>query len=168
MDLEQRLRRLEDRAAISDLVVSYFLASDDDDSDGIAASFTQDAIFSSSGQRNASGRAAIVAFIKAARSHMGLTIHTPNYVQCRLESADRASGIVGAHLELVLAGVSVFGAVRYVDSYVRDGGVWRISARDMRTVHLAPWSEVGEAFASTTPVRWPGAPGAASDYPRKI
>jgi uncharacterized protein (TIGR02246 family) len=167
MDLEQRIRRLEDRAAISDLVVSYFLASDDDDSDGVAASFTADATFSSSGQRNATGRDDIVAFIKTARSHMGLTVHTPNYVQCRFESDDRATGLVGAHLELVLGSVSVFGAVRYVDNYVRDDGVWRFAARDMRTVHIAPWSDVGEAFASKTPVRWPGTQGACSDYPRK-
>jgi hypothetical protein len=31
MDLESRLQRLEDRAAINDLVVSYFLAHDGDD-----------------------------------------------------------------------------------------------------------------------------------------
>lgn len=167
MDLEQRIRLLEDRAAISDLVVSYFLASDDDDSEGLAASFTEDATFSSSGQCNATGRDEIVAFIKAARSHMGLTIHTPNYVQCRFETDDRATGLVGAHLELVLGGSSIFGAVRYVDKYLRKDGVWRFAARDMRTVHIAPWSDVGEAFASTTPVRWPGAQGTSSDYPRK-
>jgi len=167
MDLEKRIRRLEDRNAISDLVVSYFLASDDDDADGVAASFTADATFSSSGMLNATGRDAIVEFIKTARSYMGLTVHTPNYVQCRFESDDRATGLVGAHLELVLGGVSIFGAVRYVDSYVRDDGMWRFQSRDMRTVHIAPWSDVGEAFASATPVRWPGGEGAPSDYPRK-
>lgn len=167
MDVEQRIRRLEDRIAISDLVVSYFVASDDDDSEGVAASFTADATFSSSGQLNAQDRDGIVEFIKSARSHMGMTVHTPNYVQCRFESPDRATGIVGAHLELVVGGVSVFGVVRYVDSYVRDGDVWRFQSRDMRVIHLAPWCEVGEAFASTTPVRWPGGEGATSDYPRK-
>tara|TARA_R110000868_G_scaffold40706_9_gene140223 strand:+ start:1050 stop:1556 length:507 start_codon:yes stop_codon:yes gene_type:complete len=167
MDLEQRIRRLEDRNAISDLVVSYFLASDDDDSDGVAASFMPEATFSSSGVLNATGRDAIVEFIKTARSYMGLTVHTPHYVQCRFESDDRATGLVGAHLELVLGGTSVVGAVRYVDSYVRDGEVWRVASRDMRTVHIAPWDDVGAAFASTTPVRWPGGEAAASDFPRK-
>ncbi|QUT05514.1 nuclear transport factor 2 family protein [Sphingobium phenoxybenzoativorans] len=134
MDVEQRIRRLEDRIAISDLVVSYFVASDDDDSEGVAASFTADATFSSSGQLNAQGRDGIVEFIKSARSHMGMTVHTPNYVQCRFESPDRATGIVGAHLELVVGSVSVFGVVRYVDSYVRDGDVWRFQSRDMRVI----------------------------------
>lgn len=167
MDLEQRIRRLEDRAAISDLVVSYFLASDDDDLDGVAASFTADATFSSSGALNATGRDAIVEFIRDARTYMGLTVHTPHYVQCQFEAEDRATGLVGAHLELVLGGVSVFGAVRYVDSYVREGKVWRFASRDMRTVHIAPWNEVGSSFPSTTPVRWPGGGEAPSDYPRK-
>lgn len=167
MNLEQRIRRLEDRATISDLVASYFLASDDDDSDGIAASFTDNATFSLSGVVNAYGRDAIVSFIETSRLSMGLTVHSPHYVRCVFESDDRATGLVGAHLALVIGGVSVLGAVRYVDSYVRDGEVWRFASRDMRTVYLAPWDEVGAAFASTTPVRWPGGDAAPSDFPRK-
>lgn len=167
MDLEQRLRSLEDRVAIEDLVVSYFLAADGDDLDGVGASFTADASFSSSGVRNASSRDEIVAFILASRSHMGLTIHTPHYVHIAFEGENAASGVVGAHLELVLGGATVCGAVRYVDRYVRENGAWLIAARDMRTIYMAPWNDVGQAFASAHPVRWPGAPGAPSDYPRK-
>ncbi|HEX8419647.1 MAG TPA: nuclear transport factor 2 family protein [Sphingomonas sp.] len=166
MDLEQRLRRLEDRAAINDLVVAYFLAADGDDLDGVGASFTQDATFSSSGAVNASGRDGIVEFIRGAREHMGLTIHTPHYNQLTFDGDDGARGLVGAHLELVLGGSTVCGAVRYVDTYVRSPGAWLISSRDMRTIYMAPWLEVGEAFASHTPVRWPGAAGSRSDYPR--
>lgn len=166
-EIEQRLARLEDRAMIEDLVVRYFLAADGDDPDGVGESFTDDATFSSSGVNNATGRAAIVDFIGAARRHMGLTVHTPNYVLCSFRDADRASGLVGAHLELVLGGQSLFGAVRYEDEYVRGPGGWRISRRDMRTIHIAPWAEVGEAFASQLPVRWPGVGPLPSDYPRK-
>jgi hypothetical protein len=97
---------------------------------------------------------------------MGLTVHTPHYVLCRFHDADRASGLVGAHLELVLAGQSLFGAVRYEDDYVRGPDGWRISRRDMRTIHIAPWAEVGEAFASDLPVRWPAVNPLPSDYPR--
>jgi hypothetical protein len=166
MDLEHRIQRLEDRAALNDLVVRYFLAADGDDLEGVGESFTESANFSSSGMVNASGRAAIVEFIAMSRSHMCLTIHTPHYAQFTFDGEDRAKGMVGAHLELVLAGTAVYGAVRYVDEYERTGQGWRISARDMRTIHIAPWLEVGEAFASSTPVRWPGTPGAASDYAR--
>lgn len=167
MDIEQRLRRLEDRAAINDLVVAYFLAADGDDLDGVGASFTTDATFSSSGAVNATGRDGIVEFIRGARNHMGLTVHTPHYAQLTFDGDDTATGLVGAHLELVLAGEALYGAVRYVDRYVRENGRWLINTRDMRTIHIAPWLGVGEAFASEGPVRWPGAAPAHSDFPRK-
>lgn len=166
-DLEHRIRRLEDRAAINDLVVAYFLAADGDDLAGVGASFTEDATFSSSGTVSASGRQGIVDFIRGARQQMGLTIHTPHYAQLTFDGDDAAAGLVGAHLELVLGGTAVYGAVRYVDRYARTDGQWLISSRDMRTIHIAPWSDVGAAFASETPVRWPGGAGGPSDYPRR-
>ena len=167
MDIEARLRRLEDRVAIDELVVDYFLAADGDDLEGVGASFAEDATFSSSGTINATGRGQIVAFIRSAREHMGLTLHTPHYAKLHFLRDDEAEGLVGAHLELVLGGESLFGGVRYVDKYIRDSGRWLIKARDMRTVFMAPWTKVGEALASDTPVRWTGTPPAPSDFPRK-
>ncbi len=167
MNLEERVRRLEDRGELNDLVVSYFLAADGDDLEGVGNSFTDAATFSASGTIAAEGRDGIVDFIRVSREHMGLTIHTPHYAQFTFDDPDRARGLVGAHLELVLSGVAVFGAVRYVDAYERVAGEWRIHRRDMRTIHIAPWLEVGQSFESATPVRWPGAPGAGSDYPRR-
>jgi SnoaL-like domain len=40
-DLQRRIRRLEDRAELQDLVVRYFLAADDD-YDALAATFAAD------------------------------------------------------------------------------------------------------------------------------
>jgi len=167
MDLDKRLQRLEARAAINDRVVDYFLAADGDDLDGVAASFTESASFRSSGALVASGRQGIADFIRGARRQMGLTVHTPHYVHLTFDGDDAAAGLVGAHLELAFGDATLFGAVRYVDRYVREEGQWLISARDMRVIHMAPWLEVGTAFASATPVRWIGAPPAASDFPRK-
>jgi ketosteroid isomerase-like protein len=165
-ELEERVRRLEDRGAIQDVVVAYFLAADGDDIANVGASFTEDATFSASGQLCASGRQGIMEFIRTARTRMGLTIHTPHYAQVTFDSGDRARGLVGAHLELVSEGASVCGAVRYFDEYARSEGRWRISSRDMRTIYMAPWLEVGQALASKTPVRWPGSAPAQSDFPR--
>jgi hypothetical protein len=165
--LEERLALLEARAAIGDLVVAYFLAADGDDADGVGNSFTEDAEFRSSGILNASGRQQIVTFIGKARDQMGLTVHTPHYSQVTFQSDTEARGLVGAQLELVVGGVAVYGAVRYVDHYVQRDGSWLIRSRDMRTIYLAPWLEVGSALNSQTPVRWPGASPANSDFPRK-
>ena len=164
-DIATRVGLLEDRAALHDLVARYFLAADGDDLDGLRACFGADASFAIAGWIGGSGREGIVDFLVEQRRRMGLTLHTPSSVLIAVDG-DRAKGLIGAQLEMVIDGVTVFGAVRYRDTYVREDGDWRIAARDMRTVHLAPWGEVGEAMASATPVRWPGAPPAASDFPR--
>lgn len=166
-DIGARLARLEDRAEIGELVVRYFLASDDDEIETIRGSFTPDATFAVSGAVLGTGPDGIVDFIISQRANMGLTVHTPNFSLVTFEGDKRARGLVGAHLELVLAGSSTFGAVRYVDEYEQIAGVWRIRSRDMRTVYIAAWNEVADAFASETPQRWPGASPGPSDFPRK-
>lgn len=165
-DIERRLRRLEDRAELDDLVVRYFLASDGDDAAALAEAFASDGKFSVSGALCGDSREAIVAFIGGERKKMGLTVHTPNYALYTFEDDDHATGLIGAHLELPLSGEPLFGAVRYQDEYVRRDGRWRIAARDMRVIHIAPWSEVGASLMSDTPVRWPGADPLPSDFPR--
>src|SRR5262245_22360863 len=62
-DIEQRLRRLEDRAELEDLVLRYFVAADGDDAEGLAASFTADGSFSVSGTLCGDTREKIVAFL---------------------------------------------------------------------------------------------------------
>jgi hypothetical protein len=148
-------------------VVRYFLAADGDDLKGVGDSFMPDATFASSGIVNATGRQGIVDFIAASRAQMGLTVHTPNYALYTFaDDDDHATGLIGAHLELVLADQSLFGAVRYQDQYVRTREGWRIASRDMRTVYIAPTHELGDALRSEHPVRWPGASPLPSDFPR--
>lgn len=165
-DIGARLARLEDRAELGDLVVRYFLASDDDDLATIRDTFSPDATFAVSGTVLGTGPDGIADFIVAQRENMGLTVHTPNFSLFTFVGEDRAKGLVGAHLELVLAGTSTFGAVRYVDEYERIAGQWRIRSRDMRTVYIAAWNDVADAFASDTPQRWPGTAPSPSDFPR--
>ena len=165
--IEQRIQRLEDKAALEELNLRYFLASDGDDYPAIGDSFTEHATFASSGHVSGAGRQGIVEFIRGARAHMGLTIHTPHYGLYEFVADDRATGLVGAHLELVLGGQSTYGAVRYVDEYRREDDRWRIAARDMLTIYIGDWSKAGDVFASSAPVQWPGLELLPSDYPRK-
>ena len=167
MTTEQRLRRLEDRAELQDLAVRYFIASDDDDAAGLGACFVPDATFSVSGAVCGQSRAAIVSFIAGERLKMGLTVHTPNYTLFEFHDDRSASGVVGAHMELVLSGQMLFGAVRYHDTYARDEGRWCVRTRDMRVIHIAPWEDVGRSMMSDRPVRWPGLPALPTDFPRK-
>jgi ketosteroid isomerase-like protein len=166
-DIAERLRRLEDRAELQDLVARYFLAADGDDLDALRNAFATDASFAISGSVGGHGREGIVSFLVEQRQSMGLTLHTPNYGLFTLKTADSARGLVGAHVELVLNGEAIYGAVRYVDEYVREDGVWRILHRDMRTIQLARWDALSDAFVSDLPVRWPGAAPAPSEFPRR-
>lgn len=165
--LEERIRILEDRAAIQDLVAVYFRAADDDDYALLAQCFTREAQFEASGFEDADGRDGIVAILKAARASMGQTVHTPHYVHIRFDGTDAAEGLVCAHLELGLGDATHFGAVRYVDRYEREDGAWRIAVRGMKVVHMAPWSGVEASLTTPLNVRWPGSEPLPSDFPRR-
>jgi SnoaL-like domain len=165
--LEDRIRKLEDRAALQDLVADYFKATDDDDYAALAAFFTADASFGASGFDGGGGREGIIAFLRTARAGMGQTVHTPNYVQLCFTDDDHASGVVGAHLELGMGDQTIYGAVRYLDTYARFEGRWQISSRDMKVIHIGPWADVGTSLSTPLNVRWPGAEPGPSDFPRK-
>lgn len=165
--LEQRIRKLEDRAEIQDLAAAYFRATDDDDFDVLAACFTSDARFSASGFDGGKGREGVLAFLRSARSAMQQTVHTPNYVHIDFQGNDAALGLVMAHVEIGIGGTTVFGAVRYSDEYRREDGAWRIASRVMRTIHAGPWSEAGTSLTDPLNVRWPGTEPGPSDFPRK-
>jgi uncharacterized protein (TIGR02246 family) len=165
--LEQRIQNLEDRAEIQDLVARYFKVTDDDDELALADCFTRDARFIAAGFEGGTGRDDVMAFLKAARSAMQQTVHTPNYVHIAFNGPDQADGTVMAHLEIGIGGTTVYGAVRYLDSYARDEGQWRIASREMRTVHLGSWDLVARSMTDPNNVRWPGAKPTPSEFPRK-
>lgn len=166
--LEQRIQKLEDRAEIQDLVARYFQVTDDDNTPALAECFTRDARFIAAGFDGGEGREGVMAFLKAARSNMQQTVHTPHYVHIAFKGADEADGVVMAHIEIGIGGTTVYGAVRYLDTYHREDGHWRIAAREMRTVHLGSWDLVASSMTEIDNVRWPGAVPAPSDFPRKL
>lgn len=166
--LEDRIQLLEDRAEIQDLVARYFLATDDDDESVLADCFTQGARFIATGFDGGTGREGVMTFLKAARAAMQQTVHTPNYVHIAFTGADAAAGTVMAHLEIGIGGTTVYAAVRYLDTYAREEGKWRIASREMRAAHLGSWDDVASSMTDPNNVRWPGGDPAPSDFPRKL
>jgi len=165
-DIESRLRRLEDRSELQDLIVRYFLAADDNDYEALAATFAPDAVFSAGGFMGGRSRAEVVEFIRADRTNnMGVTIHTPNFTLLDFRDADAATGVIGAHLELARGGRTLYGAVRYHDEYARLDGRWYIKRREMLAIHIGPWEEVGTSLTAERRVRWPGARPSHADLP---
>lgn len=61
--LADRLRALEDREAIRDLIARYGPLADNGDAEAVAALFTEDGIYAVGGMGEAQGRAAIAALI---------------------------------------------------------------------------------------------------------
>lgn len=165
--LEDRIQKLEDRAELQDLVATYFQATDDDDYDRLSDCFTSDATFAASGFPASSGRQGIIDLLKSARAGMGQTVHTPNYVQLIFGDSDSATGIVAAHLELGIGASTYYGAVRYLDKYRRENARWCIVHREMRVIHVGPWSEAEQSLSSPLNIRWPGSDPTASDFPRQ-
>jgi uncharacterized protein (TIGR02246 family) len=63
--LEARLRTLEDREAIRDLIARYGPLADSGDTEGVAALFAEEGTYAIAGMGEASGRAAIAELIAA-------------------------------------------------------------------------------------------------------
>lgn len=166
-NLEARIRRLEDRAALQDLVLRYFVAADDDDMATLGACFAADGEFViGGGFSGGADREAIVKFIQDDRQSMGVTVHTQNSTLLTFADDDHARGVVGAHLELARGGTTVYGAVRYLDDYVRTDEGWQIKRREMATIHVGSWDDVATSLTSELRSRWPGQEPAPADLPR--
>jgi SnoaL-like domain len=162
-ELEQRIKRLEDRAELQELAIRYFKSADDDDWDGLAACFASDASFNAGGFPGGSTREEVIAFLKADRATMGATVHTFNSMLLEFDGDDSATGLIAAHLELARGGTTIFGAARYHDKFVKRDGRWQILALELRTLHVGPWAQVSDSLTSELPVRWPGIEPVASE-----
>lgn len=156
-DLEQRIKRLEDRGELQELAIRYFRSADDDDFATMASCFSADATFSAGGFPGGKSREEVVDFIRADRETMGATVHTFNSMLLDFRDDEHASGVIAAHLELARGGTTLYGAVRYYDEFVKRDGAWQISKCEMRTIHVGPWADVNDSLTTELRVRWPGA-----------
>ncbi|WP_173668124.1 nuclear transport factor 2 family protein [Thermobifida fusca] len=154
-DVARRLRRLEDRAAIHDLVARYALAVDDHDYAALQGMYAADAVFRHAGAV-LRGREAIVAFLQE-RAHLnGKTVHTPHTVVIDWVDDDTARGTVTGHAEIERGGEFLVAAFRYDDTYVRGEGAWKFQERTTKFRYVAPVDALKELFRSPLTVRWPG------------
>lgn len=130
--VEARLRALEDREAIADLVHEYARLVDECEPEAVAALFTDDARIDYGPALGGpqQGRAAVDRFFQGLHAFARTSHHVSNH-QIRFEGEGRACGTV-----YVLAWHQfrsgrpsgwVFG--RYEDEYVRTAAGWRFAAR---------------------------------------
>ena len=121
-----------------------------------ATSFAENGAFTGPGFSGGENRAEVIEFVRAYRANVGQTVHTPDFLLVDFIDADRATGVVGAHIELAIGGTTLFGAFRYHDNYIREDGRWRFARRELLTIHVGPWDEMGTSLTCENNIRWPG------------
>jgi hypothetical protein len=166
--LTLRVQRLEDRAAIQELVVLYGYVMDEHDSDGIRDLFCVDATMrSSDGVIDVTGIDHIVEMFRGRYAVLGPTNHFTHGHVIRFddEDPDVASGLLSSHAEVCRNGVAMLVALRYEDKYRRVDGRWRFADREMSYMYYLPAAEyvggVGDpegnlrAYGDRRPSQWP-------------
>lgn len=157
--LAERIRRLEDRDAITELAVQYCIAIDDSNYTGLVELYTEKATLGA-----IVGRQEVVDTLRSIRSTYGRTIHVPGAHSVNFADDDHASGIVLTHAELDIQSTTVRCYIRYYDTYERGSdGAWRFADRALKVAYAVPVQELGDSMTSQRPVRWPGTEPAAAD-----
>lgn len=149
LTLEQRVRRLEDRAEIGELVTRYGLVMDDRDVDAMPALFTPDVhIRSADGVMDARGLDAAVAMFRGRFEVLGPSNHFTHDRLVSFDSGDpdRATGLVLSHAEMQRRKQPMIAAIRYRDAYRRWDGQWRFAARELSFMYYVPTAEYLDAF----------------------
>ena len=165
VDILGRIERLEALEAIRNLVSAYSLAIDDRDLGRVADLFTFDArLRSRDGRMDASGREAIIQLYEARYAALGPTFHMTHDHLIELDGPDSASGIVTGHAEVWRNGKAQIAAMRYHDRYRREGGEWRIAAREMLFFYYLEPRDYAEVLGQRHRVLTYGEPGPA-DWP---
>ena len=131
-DLEARIRRLEARVEIGELIARYGLVMDNRDVLAMGDLFTADVIIESAdGVMNIRGREAAVELFRGRFKVLGPSNHVSHdrVLTFYDSNPDEAGGLVLSHAEMNRKGVAMVAAIRYHDTYQRDAGRWRFARR---------------------------------------
>jgi len=173
MNLErilQRLDLLESQQSIRTLATAYAIAYDERDLPRLADLFTTDADFcSADGVSVASGRDSICGMLSATMRARGPGFHWTHDVHATIDpdNTDRATGLVYCHAEATPNGVASLAAMKYKDCYLREGGVWRFSRREINFFYYAPVAKYEEGLGRTDRVYSEGT-WQAADFPENL
>jgi SnoaL-like domain len=154
--MEDRLRRLEDRAEIQELGILYGFVMDERDEDGIRRIFAADATLrSQDGVFSASGIEDIVKTYLGRFAALGPTNHYSHGHVVRFDDADPdiATGLLASHAEVSRNGIAMQVALRYKDTYRRLDGRWQFSDRLMSYMYYLPVTELAEGLGDRNSVR---------------
>lgn len=168
-DSDLRLDRIEAELAIRALVARYCFAIDDHDLDAVGELFTDDArVWSRDGVMEARGRAAIVEQYRARFAVLGPSNHVSHDHWIRFgDEPDVATGLLSAHAELYRNDTAMVTALRYTDTYRRDGGIWRIAERELAFLYYVALADYPGILGVKERMRAYERP-ADADYPEPL
>jgi uncharacterized protein (TIGR02246 family) len=167
--LEKRIRVLEDRTELRELVARYGVAVDDRDIDALTELFTPDGSFSSvDGVMSALGREAVIQQFHGRFAALQATNHIAHEQILDFgPDPDAAEGLVTSHAEVCRNERVFVAALRYRDRYRRHEGRWRFAGRLLSFLYYLPVEEYAEGLASRLRVRVYGDRRPA-DYPESL
>ena len=168
-ETEARLRALEDREEIRDLVMRYLLAIDDRDFRRLGDLFSEGCALRSPAEGvEVHGRESIVDFFRTVLAGYGPTMHVVHRHLVELVADDRATGVATAHAELSIDGTTYCVALRYYDEYARIEGGWRFADRCYALIYAVPFDQLATALGERLRVMWPGEEPAAAVVPETL
>lgn len=167
--LEQRIRRLEDRAQLRELIALYCIAIDDRDIETVGSLFTNDGRFrSQDGVMDAQGREAVLNQFRGRFAALKATNHIAHdQILTFGADPDAASGIVTSHAEVWRNGRALIAALRYRNTYRRETGRWRFADRLLSFLYYLPVEEYAQGLGSRLRMRAYGDQRPA-DYPEAL
>lgn len=160
-DLEGRVRRMEDRWAIQELVSRYGILLDNREYEAVGELYTEDARFWQhvGTTTDARTRQGIVDFYRERLSHCGPSYHYHHGLVVTFESDVDARGIVTAHAEMGIQDRMILVGLRYHDAYRKgDDGNWRFRERETYFHYFMPADELPSRYSAEIRRTWPGDP----------
>lgn len=165
-NLETRLRRIEDRLAIEELLARYANACDDRDMPALARCFASDFEFDSVAGHSI-GRDAAMEYYHERLGMYGVTFHIPHTLVLEDLEDDSARGIVTSHAEMELEHELFVTGFRYHDRYTREGEDWCFLSRQVQAFYAMPLRELGGRLDPLR-LRWPGTEPRAATLPELL
>ena len=163
--LEDRVRRLEDRFEINDLLVTYAVLLDDRQFEAVSRLFTEDGEFASPNSTT-SGRTAIAENFEAKHAPFTMTLHDPHASSCFFTGPDDARGTVLGYAELANEEHTIITNIRYQDDYRREAGIWRFARRHVLSVYgMTVEDFVSGQAGGIERKRWPARPVGPAECP---
>jgi hypothetical protein len=143
-DFEQRIDRLESRAAITEMCTRYGIACDFRDMSTLAGLFTNDVVIRSvNGSMNARGVSAAMDMFNNMFQVRGPAYHWTHdrIITFDAKDKDSAEGIVLSHAETTPNGKASIAGLRYNDRYRRIDARWYFSERVLSFLYYVPLTD---------------------------